>query len=92
MRLGDVAKVQEGHQPLIGDAVINGGPGLLLVVEKSPGANTLKVTNGIDNAIDELQPGLPGVADRHQDLPAGRLHRAGDRQPQAGAAARASCS
>jgi CzcA family heavy metal efflux pump len=61
VRIGDVAKVQEGHQPLIGDAVINGGPGLLLVVEKSPGANTLKVTKGIDSAIRDLQPGLPGV-------------------------------
>jgi CzcA family heavy metal efflux pump len=61
IRIGDVAKVQEGHQPLIGDAVINGGPGLLLVVEKSPGANTLKVTHGIDSAIRDLRPGLPGV-------------------------------
>jgi CzcA family heavy metal efflux pump len=61
VRIGDVAKVQEGHQPLIGDAVVNGGPGLLLVVERSPGANTLKVTHGIDNAIRDLQPGLPGI-------------------------------
>ncbi|PWU24926.1 MAG: acriflavin resistance protein [Candidatus Rokuibacteriota bacterium] len=61
IRIGDVAKVGEGHQPLIGDAVVNGGPGLLLVVERAPGANTLKVTHGIDNAIRDLQPGLPGV-------------------------------
>jgi CzcA family heavy metal efflux pump len=61
VRIGDVAKVREGHQPLIGDAVVNGGSGLLLVVEKAPGANTLKVTHGIDNAIRDLQPGLPGV-------------------------------
>jgi CzcA family heavy metal efflux pump len=61
VRIGDVAKVQEGHQPLVGDAVVNGGPGLLLVVERSPGANTLKVTDGIDKAIEDLQPGLPGV-------------------------------
>ncbi|HYX93363.1 MAG TPA: efflux RND transporter permease subunit, partial [Myxococcaceae bacterium] len=61
VRIGDVAKVQEGHQPLVGDAVVNGGPGLLLVVERAPGANTLKVTHGIDEAIRDLQPGLPGV-------------------------------
>jgi CzcA family heavy metal efflux pump len=61
VRIGDVAKVQEGHQPLIGDAVVNGGPGLLLVVERAPGANTLKVTHGIDEAVRDLQPGLPGV-------------------------------
>ena len=59
--IGDVAKVQEGHQPLVGNSVINGGPGLLLVVERAPGANTLKVTHGIDEAIEELKPGLPGV-------------------------------
>src|SRR5947207_2502017 len=36
LRLGDVADVVEDHQPLIGDAVIDGGPGLMLVVEKLP--------------------------------------------------------
>jgi len=61
IRIGDVARVREGHQPLIGDAVINSGPGLLLVVERAPGANTLKVTHGIDHAIRDLQPGLPGI-------------------------------
>ena len=43
-RLGDVANVVEDHQPLIGDAVFTDGPGLLLVVEKLPEANTLEVT------------------------------------------------
>jgi CzcA family heavy metal efflux pump len=61
VRLGDVANVRIGHQPLIGDAVVNDGPGLLLVVEKAPGANTVKVTHGVDHALDELRPGLPGV-------------------------------
>ena len=36
VRLGDVATTAEVHQPLIGDAIIDGQPGLLLVVE-SPG-------------------------------------------------------
>ena len=36
VRLGDVADVVQGPQPLIGDAVVNSGPGLLLVLEKSP--------------------------------------------------------
>ena len=38
------ADVVEDHQPLIGDAVINDGPGLLLIVEKQPWGNTLDVT------------------------------------------------
>ena len=61
LRLGDVANVVEGHPPLIGDALLTGGPGLLLVVEKLPGANTLEVTRGVEAALAELRPGLPGV-------------------------------
>jgi CzcA family heavy metal efflux pump len=61
LRLHDVADVREGAQPLFGDAVVNGGPGLLLVVEKSPGANTLEVTHGVDKALDEMRPGLRGI-------------------------------
>jgi CzcA family heavy metal efflux pump len=61
LRLGDVANVVEGHPPLIGDALLTGSPGLILVVEKLPGANTLEVTRGIEAALAELQPGLPGV-------------------------------
>jgi CzcA family heavy metal efflux pump len=56
-----VATVVEGNQPLVGDAVINDGQGLLLVVEKAAGANTVRVTHGVDEALRELQPGLPGV-------------------------------
>ena len=59
--LGDVADVVEDHQPLIGDAIINGKPGLLLVVEKFPWGNTLDVTRGVDAALEALKPGLPGV-------------------------------
>lgn len=60
-RLGDVATVVEGHPPLIGDALLADGPGLLLVIEKLPGANTLDVTRGVETALAELRPGLPGV-------------------------------
>jgi len=61
VRLGDVAKVAEEHQPLIGDAIIDGQPGLLLVVEKLPWANSLQMTAGVEDAIRQLQPGLPGI-------------------------------
>jgi CzcA family heavy metal efflux pump len=59
--LGDVATLKEDHQALIGDAVINGGPGLMLIVEKLPWGNTLDVTSGVEAALDEMRPGLPGV-------------------------------
>jgi CzcA family heavy metal efflux pump len=61
LRLGDVARVVEDHQPLAGDAVINDGPGLMLIVEKLPWANTLDVTRGVEQALRELQPGLAGI-------------------------------
>lgn len=61
VRIGDVAKVTEGFAQPIGDAIINGRPGLLLIVEKQLGANTLEVTRGIDKALSELRPGLKGM-------------------------------
>ena len=61
LRLGDVAQVVEGHQPLIGDAVFTDGSALMLVVERFPGASILDVTRGVEEAFDALRPGLPGM-------------------------------
>jgi len=61
VRLNQVAELVEDHQPLVGDAVINDGPGLMLIVEKFPWANTLDVTRGVEEAIGELKPGLTGI-------------------------------
>jgi CzcA family heavy metal efflux pump len=61
LKLADVASVVKDHQPLAGDAVINDGPGLMLIVEKFPWANTVDVTSGVETAMDELRPGLTGI-------------------------------
>jgi CzcA family heavy metal efflux pump len=61
LRLRDVALVTEGFPAPIGDAVINDGPGLLLIVEKQPWGNTLKITQDIEKALDTLRPALRGV-------------------------------
>ena len=61
IRLADVADVVWDTWPLVGDAVINGGPGLMMIVEKLPWANTLDVTRGVEEALAEMQPGLPGI-------------------------------
>ncbi|HKQ56855.1 MAG TPA: efflux RND transporter permease subunit [Candidatus Eisenbacteria bacterium] len=61
LQLKDVAVLTTGHQPLVGDGVINGGEGLLLIVEKFPWANTLQVTKGVDDALASLKPGLPNL-------------------------------
>jgi CzcA family heavy metal efflux pump len=66
VRLGDVANIVWDTWPLVGDAVINDGPGLMLIVEKLPWANTLEVTRGVEAALQELEPGLPGITIDHE--------------------------
>ena len=61
LRLGDLGNTVWDHQPLFGDGVVNGRPGLLMVVEKFPWGNTLDVTRGVEKALDDMQPGLKGV-------------------------------
>jgi Cu/Ag efflux pump CusA len=79
LRLGDVSTVVEDHQPLIGDAIVNDSTGLVLVVEKFPGANTVEVTRDVDEALDELRPGLSGMRiDTHAFRPADFIEQAID--------------
>lgn len=60
--LSDVATIVEDHQPLIGDAIVSDrGEGLLLVVEKFPGASTVEVTEAVEDALEKLQPALSGI-------------------------------
>jgi CzcA family heavy metal efflux pump len=61
LRIGDVAKVVQSAPLMAGGAVINDGPGLMMVVEKLPWGNTLKVTEGVEKALDEMRPGLPDM-------------------------------
>ena len=61
LRLEDVGRVVEAHIPLWGEGVVNGGNGLLLIVQKFRGANTMEVTRGVEEAVDEMRPGLPGL-------------------------------
>jgi CzcA family heavy metal efflux pump len=71
VRLGDLGNSVWGHQPMFGDAVVNGRPGLLIVVEKFPWGNTLEVTRGVEKALNEMRPGLQGVqVDTHIFRPA----------------------
>ena len=77
----ELAELVRDHQPMIGTAVINDSEGIMLIVEKFPWANTLDVTRGVDQAFQELEPGLPGIEIDTDDLPSGQLHRPGARQP-----------
>jgi Cu/Ag efflux pump CusA len=61
VRVGDVAQVVEGPPPLIGDALAGEGANLLLLVEKAPGSDTLRVTQGVEQALAALHPGLGDI-------------------------------
>jgi Cu/Ag efflux pump CusA len=61
LRLGDVATIVADHQPLVGNGQVNGGPGLVLVVQKLPSANVLAVSSEVDAALAALKSGLPGL-------------------------------
>ncbi len=61
VRLADLGRVKTDHQPVWGEGVVNDGDGLLLIVQKFRGANTMEVTEGVENVVDEMRPGLPGM-------------------------------
>jgi CzcA family heavy metal efflux pump len=58
LSLGDVANVVAASPPPIGAALIGQKQGLLLVVTSLYGSNTLKVAQGLRQAIARLRPGL----------------------------------
>ncbi len=61
IRIRDVADVVVDYAPPIGNAIINNQPGLLLIIEKQPWANTLDVTRGVEKAMEELKPAMGEV-------------------------------
>jgi CzcA family heavy metal efflux pump len=64
-RIRDVGDVVWDTWQIYGDAVIDDELGLMMIVEKLPWANTLEVTRGIEAALEELKPGLPGIKIDH---------------------------
>ncbi len=71
VRLKDVASVEEGAAPKFGDALINGEPGVLLTMTNQYGSNTKEVTDGLEQALDEMKP----VFAREDITLFGGLHR-----------------
>jgi Cu/Ag efflux pump CusA len=58
VRIDDVADVAEAPAPAFGDALIDGKPGMLLVVDRAPGANTVETTRALDASLAQLTPSL----------------------------------
>ena len=59
VRIGDVADVRIGAKPRFGAASVNAEPAVILSIQKQPNANTLELTERIDDELDRLQAGLP---------------------------------
>jgi CzcA family heavy metal efflux pump len=57
--IGNVATVQVGPAFKIGDAIVNGKPGVIMNIVKQPWANTLQTSYAIERAIKDLQPTFP---------------------------------
>ncbi|MEM1222403.1 MAG: efflux RND transporter permease subunit [Verrucomicrobiota bacterium] len=57
--IGHVADVRLGPAPKRGTGADGGAPAVVLTVQKSPGTNTLAITENIDVMLDNLEPTLP---------------------------------
>ena len=67
--LGDVANVVTAPEPPIGAALIDGKPGIMLMIGQQYGANTREVTARAEAALQELRPALEAEQIRlHPDL------------------------
>lgn len=67
--LGDVATIVNAPEPPIGGALINGRPGIMMMISQQYGANTRNVTERVEAALQELRPALDGEkVTLHADL------------------------
>ncbi len=59
VRIKDVANVAWDIEPMRGDAAVNGHPGVILSVKKSPGFDTLDLTKRVEDALAKLEKAAP---------------------------------
>ncbi|MBE0676705.1 MAG: efflux RND transporter permease subunit [Bacteroidales bacterium] len=66
--IGDVAIVTEGAAPAIGYGSYRGNDAVLMTITKQPGVNTIKLSEEIAEAINELSINLGGTISFHTDI------------------------
>lgn len=66
--VADIATVIDAPKEKRGDASVNGIDSVILSVQKQPGANTILLTEKINQAILELKPNLPNGVDVNPNL------------------------
>ncbi len=64
----DVAEVKEAPQAMRGDASVNAKPGVIMSIQKQPGASTIELTREIEKALKELSKTIPKYVDLNPDL------------------------
>ncbi|MBC7467272.1 MAG: efflux RND transporter permease subunit [Bdellovibrio sp.] len=64
----DVAEVVEAPQTMRGDASVNATPGVIMSVQKQPGASTIELTREIEKALKEFEKTLPKYVQLNPDL------------------------
>lgn len=57
--IGQVAKVELGAALKRGEGSESGSRAVIVSIQKSPGTNTLALTNQIDDLLDQIEPTLP---------------------------------
>lgn len=68
IRINDVAEVKIGAAPKIGDASILAEPSIVMTVTKQPNANTIKLTESIDELLDDIEMQLPSSVVLHRHI------------------------
>ncbi len=66
--LSDVATIRYAGAPRRGDASVNGNVGVVLMIQKQTGVDTVLLTQKIDEALNELNPLLPAGVQVEKDL------------------------
>ncbi|SCC92901.1 multidrug efflux system, subunit B [Thiomonas sp. X19] len=62
VRLGDVATIDTGPENAWQAALVNGKPGIVINVQRQPGANVIAVVDSIQQLLPSLQQQLPAAA------------------------------
>lgn len=55
----DVAEVRIGQRFKRGDGSFNGGPAVIMTIQKQPGADTVAITRAVDAAIEGMRATIP---------------------------------
>lgn len=64
----DIAEVKEAPQVMRGDASVSAKPGVIMSIQKQPGASTIELTHEIENVLKEFKKILPAHVELNPDL------------------------